>query len=114
MKVASLVHNNFISDSRVQKQAISLANAGYDLTVFALWKKGISQEEFIDGYKIQRYRIYCFINGTFGKFFKIFSVFSQDVLADKTNGYYSLPRLPPVTCNAYFQVLFQIKISCDL
>ena len=49
-----------------------------------------------------------------GNFLKIFSVFSQDVLADKTNGYYSLPRLPPVTCNAYFQVLFQIKISCDL
>ncbi len=70
MKVASLVHNNFIRDSRVQKQAISLANAGCDLTVFALWKKGISQEEFIDGYKIRRYRIYCLLNGNFGKFLK--------------------------------------------
>lgn len=68
MKVASLVHNNFIHDSRVQKQAISLANAGYDLTVLAIWKKGILQEEINDGFKISRFRIYSsFLVGTFGK-----------------------------------------------
>ena len=57
MKVASLVHNHLTHDSRVEKQALSLGNAGYDLNVFGLWKKGLLEEETKQGFKIKRIKI---------------------------------------------------------
>ena len=57
-KVSSIVLNDFTRDSRVQKQAASLAKAGYDLTVFALWKKGLLEAETKEGFKIRRIRIF--------------------------------------------------------
>jgi glycosyltransferase involved in cell wall biosynthesis len=54
MRIASLVYNDFTRDSRVEKQANSLTNAGYDVTVFALWKKGLKSFESINKYSIKR------------------------------------------------------------
>ena len=70
-KVASIVLNNFTRDSRVQKQAISLSKAGYDLTVFALWKKGLLEAETKEDFKIKRIRIFSsFLNGSLGRLIK--------------------------------------------
>lgn len=54
MRISSLVFNNFTKDSRVEKQAMSLSKLGYDLTVFALWDRGLQTCELKDEYKIER------------------------------------------------------------
>ena len=41
MQIASVVFNCFTNDSRVEKQANSLGEAGYKVTVFALWKSDL-------------------------------------------------------------------------
>lgn len=41
MQIASVVFNCFTNDSRVEKQANSLGKAGYQVTVFALWKNDL-------------------------------------------------------------------------
>ena len=71
MKVASLVHNHLTHDSRVEKQALSLGNAGYDLNVFGLWKKGLLEEETKQGFKIKRIKICTsFLKGSIGRLIK--------------------------------------------
>ena len=71
MKVASLVHNHFTNDSRVEKQAVSLAKAGYDLTVFGLWDEGLFQMEEKLGFKVIRIKTFSsFFTGRFGRFIK--------------------------------------------
>ena len=68
MRVASLVYNNFTNDSRVEKQALSLSNSGFDLTVLGLWKKGLLKNENKAGFRIQRFKIYSsFLKGASGR-----------------------------------------------
>ena len=68
MTVFSIVYNNFTLDSRVEKQAISLAKAGYVLTVIGLWKKGLLPNEIREGVKIQRIKINsAFLKGSIGR-----------------------------------------------
>jgi glycosyltransferase involved in cell wall biosynthesis len=57
LKVASVVLNNFTHDSRVEKQADSLSLAGFHVTVFGLWKKGLKSHEVKDRYKIERVKL---------------------------------------------------------
>ncbi len=52
-----LLLNNFIHDARVHKEAASLAAAGHDVTVYALWDAGLPQEEVRSGYHIRRMRL---------------------------------------------------------
>lgn len=55
MKVISIVLNNFLNDSRVLKEAITLKEKGdYDITVVALHEEGLLEKEKIDGIKVQR------------------------------------------------------------
>jgi glycosyltransferase involved in cell wall biosynthesis len=69
--VASLVHNNFTYDSRVEKQAMALASAGYDLTVFGLWDKGLLEEESKEGFNVTRMKIFSsFLTGPLGRFIR--------------------------------------------
>ena len=71
MKVASLVHNHFTNDSRVEKQAMTLARAGYDLTVFGLWDNGLLEEESKEGFKVTRVKTFSsFLTGPFGRFIR--------------------------------------------
>ena len=67
MHVASVVFNFFTNDSRVEKQANSLGKTGHEVTVFALWKNGLEEEETKEGFKIRR--------------IKLFSSFYTDLLA---------------------------------
>jgi len=70
-KIASIVLNDFTRDSRVEKQAISLTNAGYDLTVYGLWKEGLEENERKTGFNVKRIKIYTsFLKGSLGRLIK--------------------------------------------
>jgi len=55
VKVASFVFNPFTHDSRVLKEAISLQNAGYDITVFAHGYKDLKQEDTVQKINVKRF-----------------------------------------------------------
>ena len=68
MKIASIVYNCFINDSRVEKQATSLAGAKYEVTVYALWKEGLQEHESKSGFSVRRIKIYTsLLSGSLGK-----------------------------------------------
>jgi len=58
MKIVMLVLNNFTHDARVHKEAKTLAAAGHDVTVIALWKNGLPVTEHISGYHLQRLQLH--------------------------------------------------------
>ena len=71
LKVSSIVLNNFTNDSRVEKQAITLSRAGFNLTVLGLWKEGLESNQHKDGYKIERIKLLTsFFNGRLGRALK--------------------------------------------
>jgi glycosyltransferase involved in cell wall biosynthesis len=55
MKVANLVFNNFTNDSRVLKESISLADAGYEIEVIAHNDKELKAYEEKRNFKIRRF-----------------------------------------------------------
>ena len=55
MKVANLVFNSFVNDSRVLKESISLANGGYDVEVIAHLDKNLREKEAKDGFIVRRF-----------------------------------------------------------
>jgi len=54
-KIANLVFNSFINDSRVMKESISLANNGYEVYVLAHHDKNLSIDEKKDNFFIKRF-----------------------------------------------------------
>ena len=52
--VCMFVYNSFVHDARVLKEAQTLVNGGYQVTVVALLGDGLPDEEFIDGIHILR------------------------------------------------------------
>jgi len=54
--VANIVFNPFTNDSRVQKEAISLKSAGYEVEVVAHGDIGLLSEEIIEGVKVKRFK----------------------------------------------------------
>ena len=57
MNISMLVLNNFTNDARVHKEATTLASAGYNVTVVALWQPGLAQVERQSGYQVIRLRL---------------------------------------------------------
>jgi len=55
MKIANLVFNSFINDSRVLKESISLANGGHDVEVIAHMDKGLDTFKQERNFKIRRF-----------------------------------------------------------
>ena len=55
MKVANLVFNSFINDSRVLKESISLADGSYDVEVIAHRDKGLDEFEKEKKFNIRRF-----------------------------------------------------------
>ncbi|MGE5224451.1 MAG: glycosyltransferase family 4 protein [Omnitrophica WOR_2 bacterium] len=49
-----LVLNNYAPDVRVHKEAKTMASAGYEVTVFALWQEGLPDTEIMEGYQLKR------------------------------------------------------------
>ncbi|MBK7408413.1 MAG: glycosyltransferase family 4 protein [Saprospirales bacterium] len=56
-KVLSIVFNNFLHDSRVLKECISLKNAGYEVRVAALHSGELPEEEVVAGIPVTRIRL---------------------------------------------------------
>ena len=54
MKIANLVFNNFINDSRVLKESISLANGGYEVEIIAHGDRGLDEFEKEKNFTIRR------------------------------------------------------------
>ena len=54
-EVLQLVFNDFKNDSRVEKTCESLARAGYPVTVFAFWSKGLPRQEERESCKVFRF-----------------------------------------------------------
>ena len=97
-KVSSVVLNNFTNDSRVEKQAKSLTKAGFNLTVFGLWKNGLEVNEEKDGYKIERIKLHTnLIHGNIGRILK-FIEFSLKV-AEK------IKNTEVIHCHDYHPIL---------
>jgi len=56
-KISSIVLNNFTNDSRVLKENISLHNAGYDVTVVALYESSLQEYDEVNGVNIHRVKL---------------------------------------------------------
>lgn len=56
-RVALFVLNDFVSDSRVLREAISLQKAGYEPTVVARHRPGLQQREDIQGIPVHRIKL---------------------------------------------------------
>ena len=54
MRIAMLLLSNFTHDARVHKEAKTLAAAGHNVVVYALWEAGLPRQEERSGYRIQR------------------------------------------------------------
>ena len=57
VRVVSIVLNNFKNDSRVLKEAISLKNNGYDVTVLALFEEPLLEYEDVSSIAVHRIRL---------------------------------------------------------
>ena len=55
-RVAILINNPYVADARAWKTAVSLAEAGYDVTVVARWTPGSPASETMDGHRVVRVR----------------------------------------------------------
>ncbi|MHC4820632.1 MAG: glycosyltransferase family 4 protein [Planctomycetota bacterium] len=56
-RIAMLLTNGFTRDARVEREARTLAEAGHELTVFALAGEGLPESEERDGYAVRRLRL---------------------------------------------------------
>lgn len=55
--IISIVTNNFRHDSRVLKEAVSLKDEGFNITVIALHEKELAENEIIEGIPVHRIRL---------------------------------------------------------
>lgn len=56
-RVVSIVLNNFVNDTRVLNEAISLQRAGYDVTIVALHEDGLAERELVQSVPVHRIRL---------------------------------------------------------
>jgi len=54
IKVCMVVYNFFVDDNRVIKEAKTLVESGYEVTIFALHKRGLREKEEMHGFKVNR------------------------------------------------------------
>lgn len=55
-KVAFLVLNYFINDSRVLREAISLKQK-YTIQIIARWREKLAKQEIVDGIEVNRIKL---------------------------------------------------------
>ena len=63
--VCMVVHNNFVSDSRVEKEAAFLAAEGLRVKVFAIERKDLPSHEIRRGFEVERLQRYRFSVGRY-------------------------------------------------
>ena len=74
ISVASIVLNNFLNDSRVLKEAISLRNNDFKVCVIALHENDLAQEEIVEDILVRRVKLSS-RNWSKNKFVQIFKYF---------------------------------------
>ncbi len=57
MKISMIVLNPFTHDARVMREAFTLVEHGHQVTVNALWERGLSFEEQVRGIHVRRIRL---------------------------------------------------------
>ena len=95
MNIAMLVLNNFLFDARVHKEAKTLAQAGYQVTVVAFYDGSAPEYVYQDGYHIHRIRINS-RNWRVWIFTQIIRYFEFTLRAAST-----MIRLHPQVCHAH-------------
>ncbi len=60
MKVLMTVYNNFRNDSRVLKEALSLKNNDYHVTIIAIKSEDTERKETIEGIHVHRFNVHSF------------------------------------------------------
>jgi glycosyltransferase involved in cell wall biosynthesis len=53
-KVVMTVVNEFTTDYRVHREAKALVDAGYDVTIFCVWREGLPREQELEGIHVRR------------------------------------------------------------
>lgn len=56
-KVANIVLNNFVNDSRVLKISKSIIGFGYDVNVVAMHDRGLAESELVEGVNVDRIKL---------------------------------------------------------
>ncbi len=90
-KVCMVVSNPFVNDSRVLREAQSLASNGYDVTVFATEGGEFKEEERIGKITVKRLRVknYALIHLKFWKAYTVFYKLVKIVSAEQAAIYHS-------------------------
>lgn len=88
-KVANIVFNPFVNDSRVLKETISLANNGYEVEVIAHSDESLKEYEDKGNYKIRRFSFLNrkIIKGNLGKMKAYFQYAKKTIKHGKTFDY---------------------------
>lgn len=56
-KISSIVLNNFVNDSRVEKVADSLTKQNYEVTIYAIYEEGLPEFEIVNNITINRIKL---------------------------------------------------------
>ena len=90
-KVCMVVSNPFINDSRVLREAQSLASNGYEVTVFATEGGKFEEEEHIGRITVKRLRVknYALIHLKFWKAYTVFYKLVKILSAEQASVYHS-------------------------
>lgn len=73
--VVSIVLNNFTNDSRVLKEAISLSENDFNVTIIALHENELPTEEIIDSLRVKRIKLFSRSYWSKNKMIQIFKYF---------------------------------------
>ncbi|MCI0521004.1 MAG: glycosyltransferase family 4 protein [Chloroflexi bacterium] len=57
MRVHMLILNDYAPDMRIHREAATLATAGHEVSVVALWRPGLAEREALNGYHVYRLRL---------------------------------------------------------
>ncbi len=94
IRIASVVGNNCVADSRVIKQAEALAEAGASITVFCRYENGLKSEEVINGVCYRRYspiqKAFSLALMFIGRFFKDLFAGNKRCFSHLKNFFYAI------------------------
>lgn len=117
MKVILMVLNNFVNDSRVLKEAITLKKNGYDVRVVALHEEGLKEFESQSGISVHRIKLRTrkLPTNLFFQLFKYGELAFKTIKKYKKVDYFHSNDLSPLPIAVTIKKLFNnnIKIIYD-
>lgn len=109
MKTVTLVVlNNFVNDSRVLKESISLKKNGYDVTVVALHEEGLEEYDNVNGIEVHRIKLRTknWSNNLFVQLIKYIELLIKIVKQYRHTDYYHSNDLSPLPLAVLIKKLF--------